>query len=78
MRTSDNSRFEKVSKQCIEIQERNDEIRKELLRVQDDVVRTASNLGRVNRQPEWEAELYRRVSELKRVLSEADRKLYEI
>jgi hypothetical protein len=49
-----------------------------LLRVQEDMVRTANNEGRVNRQPEWDAELYRRVSEMKRVLAELDRKLYEI
>lgn len=46
--------------------------------MQDDIVRTSSNTGRVNRQPDWEAELYRRVSELKRVFAEVDRKLYDI
>ena len=69
--------FKKVSKQGIKIQEP-DDVFQQIFPVQDNIVRIVCDISRANWESDWEAEIYWRVSDLKRVLSEIDINRHEI
>lgn len=78
LRSLDDGRLEQIRRRCEEARQRNNLIMHEVLRIQEDIVQLANNEGRIQRRADCDAELYRRVSETKRILAETDRKLYEI
>lgn len=51
----DSNRYELVRKRCQEMKEKNEDIRKEVLRIQEDVLKIANTEGRVVRHPDSDA-----------------------